>query len=113
MSDNNAGTQYAASRALDMAEDNGEGLADMKKKLSSVAEEVRFLAAFNERLLGLLKSRMKLDDSDLEFLIRRAEAAEARREEKPGIRVAPLCHFCFRPMQDDSVACIYCGRAPD
>ena len=113
MSENDAATQYAASRALEKAEDNGEDISDLKKKIGAVAEEVRFLAAFNQRLLGILKTRLKLDDLDLEFLIQRAEAVELKRDEKPGVRIAPLCHFCFRPMQDDSVACIYCGRAPE
>jgi hypothetical protein len=113
MSDIDSGTGYTASRALDKAEDNGESIADLGKKLASVADEVRFLVAFNQRLLGLLKSRMKLDDLDLDFLIQRAEAAADKRDEKPGIRIAPLCNFCFRPMQDGSVACIYCGRAPE
>jgi hypothetical protein len=113
MSDNDSATQFAASRAFEKAEDNGESISDLQKKLASVGEELRFLADFNERLLTLLKSRLKLDDSDLEFLVQRTDAVEAKREEKPGVHVAPLCAFCFRPMQDDSVACIYCGRAPD
>jgi len=85
----------------------------MRAKLASLGQEVRFLVAFNHRLLGWLKTRLKLDDLDLDFLIQRAEAVENKRDEKPGIRIAPLCHFCFRPMQDDRAACIYCGRTPE
>ena len=113
MSDNDTATQFAASRALDKAQDNGENIADMQKKLVSLDLAVRALVAFNQRLLDLLKLRLKLDDQDLDLLIRRAEAVELKSDEKPGVHVAPLCQFCDRPMQEDSVACIYCGRSPD
>jgi hypothetical protein len=113
MSDFDSTTQFAASRALEKAEDNGESIADMQKKLASLGLEVHSLVAFNQRLLDLLKLRLKLDDQDLDLLIRRAEDAEFKSEERPGVRIAPLCLFCDRPMQDGSVACIYCGRSPE
>ena len=113
MSANDTVTQFAAARALETAQDNGEDISDMQKKLASLDLEVHALVAFNQRLLDLLKLRLRLDDQDLDLLIRRAEAAELKADERPGVHVAPLCQFCDRPMQDGSVACIYCGRSPD
>ena len=113
MSDIDPATQFASARALEKAEDNGENIADMRKRITSLEEEARALAAFNRQLLVTLKARLKLDDLDLDFLNQRTETSETKRDEKPGVHIAPLCNFCFRPMQEDSQACIYCGRVPE
>lgn len=100
----------SANRALEKAKDNGLNIGDLQKDLRTLGEELRYLVAFNHRLLDLLRPRLALNDADLDFLIRHAEAAETKRELKPGEHVAPLCRYCDRSMQEDSPACIYCGR---
>ena len=99
-------------RALQLAETGHLDLAELKRELKAVSEELGYLRTFNQRLLHALKSQWKLDDRGLDDLMQQAMAAQLKLDERPGSRPAELCAYCGRPMQMDSAPCIYCGKTP-
>lgn len=99
-------------RALQLAETAHLDLAELKRQLKLIGEELGYLKAFNQRLLHTLKAQWKLDDRGLDELMQQAALAQDKVIEKPGSRPAELCAHCGRPLQMDSIACIYCGTVP-
>ena len=85
--------------------------ADLQRELKYLSEELGYLKTFSRRLLTVLKLQLKLSDTDLDVLMRQAEGAQNRLDERPGEHPAPPCLFCGRPLQEGLQACIYCGRA--
>jgi hypothetical protein len=104
--------QRTADRAYEKAEAAHSALLDVQRELKFANEELGYLRTFSLRLLAVLKLQLHLSDAELDQLVKQTAGAQDRMDEKPGTKVAPLCAFCHRPLQEDSENCIYCGRKP-
>lgn len=103
--------QHTGNRALAKAEESQLAVIELQRELKLAVEELGYLKTFSRRLLRILKQQLHLEDHELDGLLLQTEEAQQRLAEEPGTRLAPLCPFCERPMQQDSRACIYCGKA--